>query len=301
MLQTYSVEHFQKKVKKKKMFYEHYYGHKIADLETLTSQFRRLRHNIVFLVGDSTLDNKHWILDEPRQPTHPGYQCVMPRKTILDESVPDIAYWIHHTCQYHRMACINAAVEEATLSSKASTMNPQDVFVMNNLRPDDILVVSIGGNDIALRPTMGTVMAMASLMLQPMFLLGHYNPTMMYLRGLFQKNLETYLQKLTHFTKPRFIIVCFLYFPDENAKAQSWANSTLHALGYNSNPKTLQDRMRLVFESCVTKVKVEGCRIQFLPFYEVLDGKTTLDYAQRVEPSSSGGRKIAKRLLEKMI
>ena len=37
-----------------------------------------------------------------------------------------------------------------------------------------------------------------------------------------------------------------------------------------------------------------------LPLFDCLDGKTTEDYAQRVEPSVQGGRKIAAGLLERL-
>jgi hypothetical protein len=38
----------------------------------------------------------------------------------------------------------------------------------------------------------------------------------------------------------------------------------------------------------------------YFPFYEILDGSDTLDYVQRVEPSASGGRKIANSLLDRL-
>ena len=37
-----------------------------------------------------------------------------------------------------------------------------------------------------------------------------------------------------------------------------------------------------------------------LPFYETLDGKTTEDYVQRVEPSIQGGEKMAKVILDRL-
>jgi len=230
-------------------------------------------------------------------PTHTGYQCVMKHD---NQSVPDVAYWVHSKAQYHNMACINAAVEEATLSSKISNLNAQDKFIMKNLKSNDILVISIGGNDIALRPTTGTVMAMAGLMLQPMFMLGYYNPAIMHFGSLFKTTLEAYILKLTHYKKPRLIIICFLYFPDENSQVDSWANSTLATLGYNRNPKTLQDRMKLIFEMCVKQIQVKR-NIKFLPLFEVLNGKRTQDYVKRVEPSGSGGKKIATKIINFII
>ena len=39
----------------------------------------------------------------------------------------------------------------------------QDIFLRDHLRADDVLVVSVGGNDVALRPSLSTIAAMASL------------------------------------------------------------------------------------------------------------------------------------------
>ena len=37
------------------------------------------------------------------------------------------------------------------------------------------------------------------------------------------------------------------------------------------------------------------------PLFDVLDGKTSSDYEQRVEPSVTGGRKIAAALLDAIL
>ena len=37
--------------------------------------------------------------------------------------------------------------------------------------------------------------------------------------------------------------------------------------------------------------------VETFPLYEVLDGKTSADYVQRVEPSVQGGKKMADALL----
>lgn len=38
-----------------------------------------------------------------------------------------------------------------------------------------------------------------------------------------------------------------------------------------------------------------------VPLYEVLDGKDTKDYAERVEPSIQGGHKLAKALADAIL
>jgi hypothetical protein len=83
-----------------------------------------------------------------------------------------------------------------------------------------------------------------------------------------------------------------LYFLDERSGG-SWADTTLSLLNYNSNPDKIQTLLRKLFIMAVSKIKVKGSRIVPVPLFEALDGKNTNDYVQRVEPSVSGGAKLA--------
>jgi hypothetical protein len=76
------------------------------------------------------------------------------------------------------------------------------------------------------------------------------------------------------------------------------ADGTLGILGYNSNPKKLQLLIRKVFEEAVSNIKIQGSEVIPLPLFHVLDGKTTSDYCQRVEPSAQGGQKMANFILD---
>jgi hypothetical protein len=51
---------------------------------------------------------------------------------------------------------------------------------------------------------------------------------------------------LTAKTKPKKILVCMIYYPDEAATA-SWAGPALGLLGYNTNPAKLQLMIRRAF------------------------------------------------------
>ena len=51
---------------------------------------------------------------------------------------------------------------------------------------------------------------------------------------------------LTAKTKPKTILVCMIYYPDETATA-SWAGPALGLLGYNANPTKLQLMIRRAF------------------------------------------------------
>ena len=90
-----------------------------------------------------------------------------------------------------------------------------------------------------------------------------------------------------------------LYYLDET-QGGSWADNTLRILGYNSNPEKLQLLIRLMFEQGTTQIKVSGVPVVTVPMYEALDGKDTKDYEQRVEPSSKGGAKLAKLILDRL-
>ena len=80
----------------------------------------------------------------------------------------------------------------------------------------------------------------------------------------------------------------------------SWADGTLKLLGYDTHPEKLQLIMRIVYERAIATLQIEGTAVIPVPLYEALDGKTTSDYAARVEPSSQGGSKMAKLVLERL-
>lgn len=58
---------------------------------------------------------------------------------------------------------------------------------------------------------------------------------------------QKYIEALTCKTKPAKILVCMIYYPDEN-NVPSWANASLGALGYNTNPAKIQLLIRKFFE-----------------------------------------------------
>ena len=149
-------------------------------------------------------------------------------------------------------------------------------------------MVSVGGNDIALAPTLPLVLsALAATYFFPA--LG-----MRALARLFVDDMTAYVQMLVREGKPRLVVLCGLYFPDE-APQQSWASFTLGVLLYGTRPQRMQEVMRAVFEQ-MKSVRVEGVKLVHVPLFEALDGKDTKDYVERVEPSELGGMKIAKLL-----
>mmetsp|Transcript_17372 Transcript_17372/g.42514 ORF Transcript_17372/g.42514 Transcript_17372/m.42514 type:complete len:102 (+) Transcript_17372:258-563(+) len=62
-----------------------------------------------------------------------------------------------------KYGAINTAVEATTLNSRTFRLGPQDEFLRDNIEQDDVLIVSVGGNDIALAPTPCTIMSLLCL------------------------------------------------------------------------------------------------------------------------------------------
>lgn len=87
-----------------------------------------------------------------------------------------------------------------------------------------------------------------------------------------------------------------IYFPDENGSG--WADRALAALDYDKDPAGLQEAIRQLFRLATKRIKLSGTEVVPFPLFNVLDGKTTSDYAKRVEPSASGGQKMASLLMD---
>lgn len=281
-------------------FYNEYHGHECNDLTTLADTLPQGR-GVVYLVGDSTFDNKFW-LDLQFRPACNGYERVLkpPR------SVPDVAYNMNQEIEHRglgdRFCCINAAVEESTLGLRdGGNLLPQDAFVQRSLCERDVVVVSLGGNDIALRPTAWTVAAMIALIMSPSsWIKRGIAPGMGHFVRLFRDSTTRYLQTLTAERKPRCIACCMLYYLDESVGG-SWADLVLRKLGYDTDPEKLQLIIREIFERATCQIALDGVDVVVpVPMYEALDGKTTSDYVQRVEPSSSGGHKLAALIMDRL-
>lgn len=286
-------------------FYNNYFGHNIDHLQLLINYFRRENKNIIFLAGDSTLDNKHWILNNP----HKKYKAINGYENILDSPymIGDISFHINNYLKNMNYVCINCAVEEATLLNKSHKLNDQDILIRDNIQKDDILLVSIGGNDIALNPNTN-VMINFGLLYYTNNIDKIKNNIMSangitYFKTVFKNKLKQYIFNLTSKQRPSNIILSGIYYPDENIKDNSWANTALKLLNYDNNPDKLQSIIKSLYEQILFKIRLEiyitdnkildESNIIPLPLYNILNGKITEDYIERVEPSHHGGKKIA--------
>ena len=92
----------------------------------------------------------------------------------------------------------------------------QDKFIRDNLTEEDILVVDVGGNDVALHPTCGIIFNMALLLyLTPTCMIRccpWLVPGMWYFIYMFRVRLRKITEKLIAQRKPKKIIICRLEF-----------------------------------------------------------------------------------------
>lgn len=314
-------------------FYNEYHGHLFSDLDTAHRLLRKQgnRDGLIFLAGDSSLDNKFWFSDTADSIN--GYEKFLePPK-----SKRDVSYWMNRELAHLKqrnekgcdMAVLNCAIEESTIGSRArGKLLPQDIFIRDHITENDILVISLGGNDIALRPSVCTICNILSLICctttncieccantcggtsipcdDPCCGLccGCFSngcacpPGMGYFIHMFKTRIEAILRNITSRCKPRAIAVCMIYFLDEKP-GNGWADGALAALKYNSNPAKLQALIRQMFVLATKNISLPGVDIVPIPLFKALDGKNSSDYCQRVEPSGgSGGEKMANLLIE---
>ena len=305
------------------LFYNEYHGHKVEHLSVLHRELRdnRAPTTVVWTAGDSSLDNKHWFHDTVDAP--PGYDRIL----APPRSRPDVTYWMNHLlASVDHTVAINTAVEATTLNERTIRLRPQDIFLRDHLQPQDILVVSIGGNDVALMPCPCTIASMLCLLrcvpasctangctcgTVPLddcccgcgpslaSCLCAYPPCLGYLRHLFGTRVERYIQALTSKTKPSKILVCMIYYPSEQP-SRGWAGPALASLGYDSQPSRLQSAIRKIFQEATSRIRIQGSEVVPVPLYLALDSKNDADYVERVEPSATGGRKMAEYLINCM-
>lgn len=286
-------------------FYFEYKGHTIPDAAAFHATTLSLRPNkpIIYLAGDSSFDNKFWVPSsgpggEPLTVEVPEiYRAALDRP----HPKPDIAFWLNHFLGDHATT-LNLAVEASTLKERDKDLLEHDKFIRDNIRAEDILIVSVGANDIAMRPTLATMRHMLQLAwLTPRssldrgtaWSLGHFT-------NMFKDQVEAYVSKIVQKQNPRAVIVCMIYYPLEagSSKQKSWADPSLKVLGYNRFPGQLQTAITKMYEFATKKIQIPGVQVVPCALYEVLDGKQNEDYTARVEPSAEGGRKMALKLKE---
>jgi hypothetical protein len=284
-------------------FYFQWAGHPLPDLSTLLSTTKTLRPNkpVVYLAGDSSLDNKYWVPGSG--PNGEDLPVEVPEiyHSVLDPPFPrpDVAFWLNHVLD-DRATALNLAVEATMLRERDDDLLEHDKFIRDNITAQDILIVSVGGNDVAMKPTFATARRMIQLSwFTPLGSLKRGNAwSLSHFNHMFKDQVEAYVSRLVEKEKPRAVIVCMIYYPLEaTASTQtSWADLPLKLLGYNRNPGRLQAAIEAMYKLGTKKIQIEGTEVIPCALFEVLDGKNAEDYTARVEPSTEGGRKMALHL-----
>ena len=285
-------------------FYQTWHGHEISHLQRVLPLLRAQQYSrLVWLAGDSSLDNKAWVSSH-RQPASAAYRSIL----APPESVPDVSHWINVELDRRAVAhtaCVMTAVEATTLGERAERLRPQDEFVAAHIGRDDMLVVSVGGNDIALAPSSSTLLHLAALLATPSawlpraLLLCH--PSFRYFVRLFRDRVADYIRRLTARTLPARVAVCMIYYPCERTEGGSWSQRILSLSGYDRNPKRLQYLIRLMFEEATSRIEVAGTTVVPVALFDVLDAANGAHYVQRVEPSSEGGQLMAQKLVDVLL
>lgn len=211
-------------------FYSQYHGHPLQHLHAVHEALRAQgKSSLIWLAGDSSLDNKFWIGSD--MPAANGYERILkpPR------SVADVCHHLNAILNErgHRgVGAINTAIEATTLGQRRRRLLDNDAFLRDHIQPDDVLIVSVGGNDVALAPSCGTIGSAAALVCctPTRCVLNETAPCGLdHFRELFGAQLQAYVEKLVARRKPRKVVLCMIYFPSERP-CGSWAECALCCL-----------------------------------------------------------------------
>ncbi|KAF2233337.1 hypothetical protein EV356DRAFT_559954 [Viridothelium virens] len=284
-------------------FYLEWKGHPISDVSTFHSTTLSLRPNkpIIYLAGDSSLDNKAWVRSngpggKPLPVSIPNiYDSVLERPHLR----PDVAFWLNHFFG-ERATTLNLAVEESLLRERLGGLLDHDKFIRDHIRAEDFLVVSVGGNDIAYKPTLKTKLHLLRLawLTSGRSLRQGKAGVLRYFTRLFKDEVEKYISRIVEKQKPRVILVCMIYFPLEASASnqRGWADLPLKLLGYEGSPTQLQTAIIRLYQLATARIDIPGTKVVPCALYDVMNGRRAEDYIARVEPSIEGGRKMALHL-----
>lgn len=247
----------------------------------------------------------------------------------------DVCYWMNVEAQSRNaghFCCLNTAIEATSLNDRSCCcLLASDQFIQEHITEKDYLVVSVGGNDIALTPLLCTVFNLLALVwCAPQACIEHtacacppdlhvdagccgcgfpnclsstfcgWPLGMGYFVDMFRNRVQNYVSRLVDQRKPRKVLVCMIYFLDEEATG-SWADGALSCMCYDRNPSKLQSAIRTVYRLATRRMRIQVTEVVPVPLFEALNGKTSSDYVQRVEPSPSGGQKLAALIMDHVL
>jgi hypothetical protein len=322
-------------------FYNNWKGHLIEHLTKMIDEksfIERLRsyngknrdRKVIFLAGDSSLDNKHWPLSNSNEkklcnkPPINGYEDVLEGNNC----VPDVAYQINQTLIDNGLneeyVCINTSIEATTLHERFTEPNSyngdvilldQDKFIFDYIRTDDILIVSVGGNDIALSPLPETTRHFQNFIKNSRKSEDEKNKDEInsyeqYFTNIFNNKITLYIEKLCsrdgNNSLPSVIIPCMIYYPALTSTQSGFAEGILIATNYRTGKQEILENFikDLYLKSTrhihITKKGEQKNIIDPCPLYEVLDNSNDKLYLTSVEPSIEGGKLMAIRFVDQI-
>lgn len=135
-----------------------------------------------------------------------GYEMVFEEPGRM---VQDVSYWLNHEAEARlgraKVCTMMTAVEESTMRDREGGLLAQDAFIREHITSADSLVLSLGGNDIALSPTLRTVVNMLLVTRMPAWLIkSGWAPGFGYFVRLFHGRLTRLVAELTTKQKPVF-------------------------------------------------------------------------------------------------
>jgi len=283
-------------------FYGNFFGHEVGDLETVWTTVVQAaergtdprRGPVVFLLGDSTLDNKAWVKEYA--PALNGYEAVLDPPMMRE----DVGYHLNRRLADTPWVAINCAVEASLLATSLDYLSAHDLFVTRHISDRDAVVVSIGANDIAMSRTgiMGTILVnmLRQYTAHQIRTYPEVHQAMASLVSHYRDGVQEYTKRVLNGTRPMKVVICMVYYPDMSATEFSWAADVLDDMDYDADPTRLQALIDVLFLLATSNIHIPGVEVVPFPMATVLDGKNTSDYAHRVEPSSQGGAKLAAAL-----
>lgn len=82
-----------------------------------------------------------------------------------------MSFPFHHA--FLSFQILSTQVEATTLNERWYGLKSQDKFLQDNISSNDVLIVSIGGNDVAMAPTPCTILSLAGLLCLPVKCIEH--------------------------------------------------------------------------------------------------------------------------------
>ncbi len=276
-----------------RVFYNNWKGHRVQDLERVfESLVTGQKPPVVWLAGDSSLDNKAWVTSDA--PACNGYE------KVLDPGMSrkDVCYWLNAKVP-NPFVAINAAVEASTLGERISDgLLPQDELVRDRIKSDDVLIVSVGGNDFALARSILKVGLMA-FAVRVLPYVAQPVAAFAVSKGMKQQ-LCSFIQKLCERNAPRLIILCTIYYPCKYGSG--WPDKFLRWMGYDTDAKSIQNMIdgmhsQVTLPACKELERSLRTQVVGIELSKVLDWKNERHYVCRVEPSDVGGGEMAEEFV----